>query len=118
MKELWDKTHFKYNHLTEKHLREQVLRVINKKLIKETGLITDEAEQTTRAHKEENIGQPVEINEDNIEQNRSQNVSADSRVPPTSTDSEFLIDIENESYKELKQKWDRNLEKYKKLQLD
>ena len=38
-------------------------------------------------------------------------------MPPTSTDSESLIDIESESYKELKQKWDRNLEKYKKLQL-
>ena len=39
-------------------------------------------------------------------------------MPPISTDSESLIDIESESYKELKQKWDRNLEKYKKLQLD
>ena len=66
----------------------------------------------------ENIDQPVEINEDDIEQNGSQDVSADSIVPPTSTDSESLIDIESESYKELKQKWDRNLEKYKKLQLD
>ena len=94
------------------------MRVINKKLIKETGLITDEAEQTTRADNEENIDQPVEINEDNIEQNGSQDVSADSIMPPTSTDSESLIDIESESYKELKQKWDRNLEKYKKLQLD
>ena len=37
-KELWDKTRFKYNHLMEKHLREQALRVINKKLIKETGI--------------------------------------------------------------------------------
>ena len=45
MKELWDKTHSKYNHLTEKHLREQALWVINKKLIKETGLITNEAEK-------------------------------------------------------------------------
>ena len=82
------------------------------------GLITNETEQTTRADNEENIDQPVEINEDNIERNGSQDVSADSRVPPTSTDSEPLIDIESESYKELKQKWDRNLEKYKKLQLD
>ena len=81
-------------------------------------MITDEAEQTTRADNEENIDQPVEINEDNIEQNGSQDVSADSIMPPTSTDSESLIDIESESYKELKQKWDRNLEKYKKLQLD
>ena len=80
MKELWDKTHSKYNHLTKKHLREQPLRVINKKLIKETGLITNEAEQTTRADNEENIDQPVENNEDNIEQNGSQDVSADSRV--------------------------------------
>ena len=118
MKELWDKTHSKYNHLTEKHLREQTLLVINKILIKETGLITNEVEQTTRADNEENIDQPVENNEDNIEQNGSQDVSADSRVTPTSTDSESLIDIESESYKELKQKWDRNLEKYKKLQLD
>ena len=118
MKELRDKTHSKYNHLTEKHLREQALRVINKKLIKETELITNEAEQTTRADNEEKIDQPVEINEDNIEQNGSQDVSADSRVPPTSNDGESLIDIESESYKELKQKWDRNLEKYKKLQLD
>ena len=91
LKELWDKTHSKYNHLTEKHLREQALPVINKKLIKETGLITDEAEQTTRADNEENIDQPVEINEDNIEQNGSQDVSADSIMPPTSTDSESLI---------------------------
>ena len=82
------------------------------------GLITDEAEQTTRADNEENIDQPVEINEDNIQQNGSQDVSADSIMPLTSTDSESLIDIESESYKELKQKWDRNLEKYKKLQLD
>ena len=81
-------------------------------------MITNEAEQTTRADNEENIDQPVENNEDNIEQNGSQDVSADSRVPPTSTDSESLIDIKNESYKELKQKWDRNLQKYKKLQLD
>ena len=94
------------------------MRVINKKLIKETGLITNEAEQTTRADNEENIDQPAEINKDNIEQNRSQDVSTDSRVPPTSTDSESLIDIESESHKELKQKWDRNLEKYKKLRLD
>ena len=94
------------------------MRVINKKLIKETGLITNEAEQTTRADNEENIDQPVENNEDNIEQNGSQDVSADSIVPLTSTDNESLIDIEYESYKELKQKWDRNLEKYKKLQLD
>ena len=71
MKELRDKTHSKYNQLKEKHLREQALRVINKKLIKETGLITDEAGQTTRADNEENIDQPVEINEDNIEQNGS-----------------------------------------------
>ena len=28
-KELWDKTHSKYNHLTEKHVREQALQVIN-----------------------------------------------------------------------------------------
>ena len=35
MKELWDKTHSKYNHFMEKYLREQALRVINKKLIKE-----------------------------------------------------------------------------------
>ena len=120
IKELSDKTHSKYNHLTEKHLREQALWVINKKLIKERGLITNEAEQTIRADNEENIDQPVENNEDNIEQNGSQDVSADSRsrVPPTSTDNESLIDLESESYKELKQKWDRNLEKYKKLQLD
>ena len=104
MKELWDKIHSKYNHLTEKHLREQALWVINKKLIKETGLITNETQQTTRADNKENINQPVENNEDNIEQNGSQDVSADSRVPPTSADNEFLIDIESESYKELKQK--------------
>ena len=118
MKELWDKTHSKYNHLTEKHLTEQALRVINKKLIKETRLITNEAKQTTRADNNENIDQPVENNKDNTEQNGSQDVSADSRVPPTSTDNESLFDIESECYKELKQKWDRNLEKYKKLQLD
>ena len=117
-KELWDKTHSKYNHLKEKHLREQALWVINKKLIKETGLITNEAEQTTRADNEENIDQPAENNEDNIEQNGSQDVIADSKVPPTLTDNESLIDIESESYKELKQKWDRTLEKYEKLQLD
>ena len=102
----------------EKHLREQALRVINKKLIRETGLITNEAEQTTRADNEEDIGQPVENNKDNIEQNGSQDVSAGSRMPSTSADNESLIDIESESYKELKQKWDRNLKKYKKLQLD
>ena len=79
-KELWDKTHSKYNHLTEKHIREQALQVINKKLIKEMGLITNETEQTTRADNEENIDQPVEINEDNIERNGSQDVSADSTV--------------------------------------
>ena len=66
-------------------------------------MITNEAEQTTRADNEENIDQPVEIDEDNTEQNGSQDVSADSRVPPTSTDSESLIDIESESCKELKQ---------------
>ena len=81
-------------------------------------MITNEAEQTTRADNEENIDQPVENNEDNIEQNGSQDVNADSRVSSTSTDNESLIDIESESYKELKQNWDRNLEKYKKLQLD
>ena len=81
-------------------------------------MITNEAELTTRADNKETIDQPVENNEDNIEQNGSQDVSADSRVPPTSTDNESLIDIESESYKELKQKWDRNLEKYNKLQLD
>ena len=79
MKELWDKTHSKYNHLTEKHLRKQALRVINKKLIKETGLITNEAEQTTRADNEEKIDQPVEINKDNIEQNGSLNFIKDIR---------------------------------------
>ena len=42
MKDLWDQIHPKHKHLTSKHLREQTLRVIQKKLIKVTVLLPEQ----------------------------------------------------------------------------
>ena len=49
MKEEWDKIHPKYDYLTSKHLKEQAMRVIGKKLIRE---IQTEPEQITETNEQ------------------------------------------------------------------
>ena len=71
MKEEWDKIHPKYDYLTSKHLREQAMGVIKKKLIRE---IQTEPEQVTETNE-----QRANTSEDNqVREVREDNVCTDS----------------------------------------
>ena len=88
------------------------MRVIKKKLIRE---IQTEPEQITETNE-----QRANTGEDNqVREVREDNVCTDNNCREyNNKDIDEMIDTDNENYKELKQKWEKYLEKYKSLHLD
>ena len=111
MKDVWDQIHPEHKHLTNKHLREQALQVIQKKLTKETGL---QPEQDTTNCQNEDVESIHDSSRSiNIQMNQQNEILAD-----TITKGENTVNIESDKFKELIQKWAKSLEKYERLRLD
>ena len=78
VKDIWDKSYPKHNDLTSKHLREQIMRVINKCLIRETGLVVESDRAMTRNSEQDN--ESAETSTENIENIEINNTNTDIHI--------------------------------------
>ena len=82
MKGMWDKIHPELN-ITAKNLRERAMRLINKKLIQETGLILEQQKKSQELSQDENRASNTDAPEKNSETN-TENME-EGHVPDTET---------------------------------
>ena len=82
MKEMWDKIHPELD-ITAKNLRERAMRIINKKLIRETALILEQQETIQELPQGENRASNTDAPEKNSETN-TENME-EGHVPDTET---------------------------------
>ena len=68
MKEMWDKIHPELD-ITAKNLRERAMKIFNKKLIQETGLILEQQETIQKLPQGENQASNTDAPEKNSETN-------------------------------------------------
>ena len=130
LKSLWDEKRPEYNQLSEKYLREQASRIIKKNLV-----VTNRQQSDTRSRRtnnqstEYNEGWILNQNEPNTygtrdAQDNTEEINT-SRTPDTQDNTEEIntstqdnannLDIDEEFYKVLKEKWDGYYEKYKDM---
>ena len=95
MKDIWDKTYPQHNDLTSKHLREQAMRVINKRLIRETGLVVESDRPTTRNSEQDH--ESAETSTENIENIEINNTNNDIHIE-IQQEGETTPGIETEDY--------------------
>ena len=115
MKDIWDKTYPKHNDLTSKHLREQVMRVINKRLIRETGLVVESDRPTTRNSEQDH--ESAETSTENIENTEINNTNNDIHIE-IQQEGETTPGIETEDYCNLKQLYLKNFNNRKNCKLN
>ena len=118
MKEMWDIVHPDLN-ITAKNLRERAIRVIEKKLIRETGQVTGQQENApTQARIEEHTQfiSPQDNTQDGIHnENPVVNNANEEQHVQEPTPNEHR---EGEKYKQLKEKYFTNFNKFKSCKLE
>ena len=115
MKTLWNNKHPTIE-ISEKSLRERAVRVIQKKLIRETGLVIEEQENETvqRQNETENIQHSPA---DNSNQNNNTSSNNTNKEQSSQPDSDKHL-REGENYTKLKGKYFNNFKKFKSCTLE
>ena len=117
IKQMWDKIHPELD-ITAKNLRERALRIMNKKLIRETGPILEQQETIQELQQGENRASNTDAPEKNSETN-TENIE-EGHVSDTETSSLLPTEQnkETEKYRTLKEAYFTNFRKYKTYKLE
>ena len=117
LKQMWDKIHPELD-ITAKNLRERAMRIINKKLIRETGLILEQQETIQELQQGENRASNTdapeknsETNTENMEEGHVSDTETSPLLPPEQNK-------ETEKYRTLKEAYFTNFRKYKTYKLE
>ena len=117
MKQMWDKIHTELD-ITAKNLRERAMRIINKKLIRETGLTLEQQETIQELKQGENRASNTdapkknsETNTENMEEGHVSDTETLPLLPPEQNK-------ETEKYRTLKEAYFTNFRKYKTYKLE
>ena len=117
MKEMWDKIHPELE-FAAKNLRERAMRIINKKLIRETGLILEQQETIQELPQGENRASNTDAPEKNSEtntENMEEGHVSDNETSPILPPEQ---NKEIEKYRTLKEAYFTDFRKYKTYKLE
>ena len=115
MKQKWDNLHPKLNLFTAKHLNTQIIRIIKKKLIRETGL-DETTQQEEQHHSRRKVARTEGETEDGGNQQHTESLPTEGRVlenilEPKNQNSDINMEQKQpEELEEIRSRWEKDFE--------